>query len=319
MRLSNKFSAILLTTAFTLGFALPSSSKAANIPCANITNDLSYGMKDLSGNAPILALQNFLFSKGYLSATPNGNFGPATFSATIAFQTANNISPTGRVGPITRAAIYSASCPVSSNSTPQTSPATSPSNSNVTAPMTGATLSLGQTYTIAWKGADNAGYDIVLEDKNGLSQGFITPNTMVSGSYSWQVGKVLSAATNSYLTVLPGTYQIHLYNISGGAADIWSGVFTVVAPPLTLQEIIPATVSYKSVNPTVVLYGSGLNSSVRISVDGYYNYSGTILYVSLDGTVAVFSMPSGVAPGQHNVIVSNNYDSMASEPINVIQ
>ena len=82
---------------------------------------------------------------------------------------------------------------------------------------------------------------------------------------------------------------------------------------------MPTTISSSASNQTLAIYGSGLNSSIRVSVDGYYNYSGTILYDSVDGTVAVFSLPSGVPVGMHNIVVSNDYGSVASEPINVTQ
>jgi len=291
---------------------------AANVSCTNITSNLFDGMSDPSSGNQILSLQNFLSAQGYLKATPNGHFGPATFSSVIAFQVANNISPTGYVGQVTRAAITAISCKTSSPTSGVGTP-TESVGANVIAPTASSTLSLGQTYTIAWNGVKNTGYDIVLENQNGISQGFITPNMVTSGSYSWQVGQVLSSATNSYSTVSPGTYQIHFYNISGGAPDIWSNTFTIVAPPLTLSGIIPTTVSLASGNSTVALFGSGLNTSPRISIDGYYNFGATILYTSVDGTIIVFSMPSGVSLGSHSVIVSNNYGSVASEAINVTQ
>lgn len=63
------------------------------------TKNLSYGMK----NSDVLKLQQYLQAKGYLKANPNGNFGPATRSALINFQKANNIAPAvGYFGPVTR-------------------------------------------------------------------------------------------------------------------------------------------------------------------------------------------------------------------------
>jgi len=298
---------------------------AASISCTNLTSDLSRGMIDSYANGSVFTLQNFLSAQGYLKATPNGSFGPATFSSVIAFQVANNISSTGFVGPITRAAIRSISCSSSVNNTntTQTSVVT-PSlpvtpTVSITEPTTGANLSIGQKYTISWNGSGQAGYSIVLEDQNGVSQGFIQPNMVTSGSYVWQVGQVLSGATNLYSTVGAGLYKIHIYNVSGGMSDVWSGVFNIVAPPLTLQNIIPSTISLKSTNSAIALYGSGLNTSIQISIDGYYNLSGNASYVSPDGSVAVFLIPSGITTGLHNVVVSNNYGSVATEPITITQ
>jgi hypothetical protein len=58
-----------------------------------------------SSGTEVLELQKRLKSEGYLSATPNGNFGPATQSAVKAYQRAQGLSPLGNVGPATRAAL----------------------------------------------------------------------------------------------------------------------------------------------------------------------------------------------------------------------
>jgi len=65
------------------------------------TKPLDYG----SSGSEVLELQNRLKSVGYLKATPNGNYGPATLAAVKAFQRANGVSPLGNVGPATRAAL----------------------------------------------------------------------------------------------------------------------------------------------------------------------------------------------------------------------
>ena len=46
----------------------------------------------------VLALQTLLNTKGYDSGTPDGNFGPKTQTAVIAFQKANGLVPDGFVG-----------------------------------------------------------------------------------------------------------------------------------------------------------------------------------------------------------------------------
>lgn len=67
-----------------------------------ITKTLSRGLKN---DAQVMFLQTFLAQKGFLTATPDGNFGPLTEAAVKKFQTANGISPLGMVGPQTRALI----------------------------------------------------------------------------------------------------------------------------------------------------------------------------------------------------------------------
>jgi len=49
----------------------------------------------------VLALQTLLNTKGYDVGTPDGNFGPKTQTAVVAFQKANGITPDGAVGPNT--------------------------------------------------------------------------------------------------------------------------------------------------------------------------------------------------------------------------
>jgi peptidoglycan hydrolase-like protein with peptidoglycan-binding domain len=53
----------------------------------------------------VLRLQNILAKLGYLAATPNGNYGPATIEAVIKFQQAKGLAQLGVVGPATRAAL----------------------------------------------------------------------------------------------------------------------------------------------------------------------------------------------------------------------
>lgn len=296
------------------------SRAARAVSCTNIVSDLSYGMTDSVSSGPILSLQNFLSAQGYLSATPNGHFGPATAAAVVAFQVAHKISGTGYVGSVTRAAINAASCSTTavtaSTSASSTTTATNASAS-VTAPRANASLLIGQTYTITWNGTDRQGYSIVLEDANGLSEGYVTPISQSSGSFSWQVGTVLSGITDTYTTVPTGTYQIHLRSSSG---DIYSGQFNISAPALSVGTIMPLSFSSLAQNPTMVIYGSGLNSSARVNIDGSYNFSGTNLYASPDGTVLVFSVPSGLSVGQHSADVSNAYGSLAVSPtFNVTQ
>ncbi len=62
---------------------------------------LGYGDK----GEDVLMLQTTLARLGYLSATPNGNFGPATKSAVQKFQQAHGIRQTGNVGPSTKDAL----------------------------------------------------------------------------------------------------------------------------------------------------------------------------------------------------------------------
>ncbi len=80
------------------------------------TKNLAQG----STGTEVLELQKVLVSSGYLKATPNGNYGPATKQAVISYQIASKISATGSVGQITRTSLNSVTA--SSCSTTQTTP-----------------------------------------------------------------------------------------------------------------------------------------------------------------------------------------------------
>ncbi len=75
-----------------------------------ISKDTPSGTKRVTGNLSIRSrgeqvttLQSILIQKGYLTGEPTGYFGVVTLKAVKEFQRANNIPPTGFVGPLTRA------------------------------------------------------------------------------------------------------------------------------------------------------------------------------------------------------------------------
>lgn len=94
---------------FSLLFALLVSSVAYTYaaPCLVILNtNLTRGAE--SGS--VLLLQNFLAGKGYLKATPNGYFGPATLAAVKLYQKSVGLPQTGAVLTLTRAALAKEVC-----------------------------------------------------------------------------------------------------------------------------------------------------------------------------------------------------------------
>ena len=91
--------------------------------------DLSENIFRYQENDTVRIVQDFLYEKGYLKAIPNGYFGPGTFAAVKEYQTANGISATGVIGPLTRAALKSASCQTGTPSPQPTSPQKATSSS----------------------------------------------------------------------------------------------------------------------------------------------------------------------------------------------
>jgi peptidoglycan hydrolase-like protein with peptidoglycan-binding domain len=78
--------------------------------CTDLQNNLRYRTRDASVNGEVSLLQDFLQAKGYLHTEPTGFFGLMTFQAAKDFQRNVGLSPTGYVGPLTRAKIKVASC-----------------------------------------------------------------------------------------------------------------------------------------------------------------------------------------------------------------
>jgi spore germination protein YaaH len=93
---------------------IPATALAQTSGCVTFSGDLVYG----ATGSEVTTLQTFLKSQGYFSAAPVARFGPATLTAVRAFQRAQGISATGTVGPLTRAAIRSASCLPGQGNTP---------------------------------------------------------------------------------------------------------------------------------------------------------------------------------------------------------
>lgn len=83
---------------FALIFILPSQASAAYL-----TQQLDHGMT----NADVMSLQTFLATNAtfYPEGLVTGYFGDMTEAAVSRFQSANGLSPVGRVGPLTLTAI----------------------------------------------------------------------------------------------------------------------------------------------------------------------------------------------------------------------
>jgi len=143
MKTISKIAAIALVAAFVVVGA--SSAKAATVaelqamiaqltaqisalsgttaPAASVTftSNLTVG----STGAEVSALQNFLASKGFLTATARGYFGALTKAAVAAYQTSKGISPTaGYFGPATRAAVNAEAVVTSTTTTTTTTTTT---------------------------------------------------------------------------------------------------------------------------------------------------------------------------------------------------
>jgi peptidoglycan hydrolase-like protein with peptidoglycan-binding domain len=169
--------------------------------CAIIDNNLRYRDTNAKyNNDDVSVLQDFLNGAGYLKASPNGFFGKLTLAAVKSFQNANGISPSGYVGPVTRAKIQDIDCngqttPVVPRSSP-TSP-TKPTDSNK--PYVQTT-------------SDTSGLNVAFTGLANACQIFLQSNTSVSGG--------IRAVSEDY-------YVIDFGDGSQGALGVNCGVFSV--------------------------------------------------------------------------------------------
>lgn len=327
---SKKYTVLLISMSVLTYWFIQTTSPthAATIPCTVLSINLYQGATDVTMGGQIRLLQNFLVSAGYLTAKPNGVFGPATYAAVKQYQSTHTIQTTGVTGPLTRSAIQKESCsitttpPATTASVPPTVPATTTvPHIIVTNPQRGVDFTLGESYLISWTGPSDAmGYSILLEDQNGAGKGYIALGAFPEKQYTWKAGEILSSNNQ---TIALGTYRIRVQHQVKGPMpyDETSGVFHIVYPPLTVTQIFPKTSLNADAKTSVVLYGSGFTSSSFVYFDQSFAVSTRPLYTSPDGTVMVITIPERLPSGYHTVRVSNTYDLSAtttqSDPLEI--
>jgi len=291
--------------------------------CVQLNSDLSYGQTDSINGGPIMMLQTYLQLNGFFSSNPNGHFGPATLSAVKAFQSHAGISNTGYVGPMTRSSITQKTCSTKTNTVVSSSAQTSGvapalvkviANIDVTSPTTGQVLSTGSTTIIRWSKTPLNGFNITLEQPGGAGAGFIASNLSKDANgnqYMWRAGQIYLAQTDSSQNITPGTYRIRIQNPSDGLglSDQTSGWFTILAQQFIVSSVAPSS-AYADNTTSVVLFGSGFTNSASIYFDtNYSNMRGNNRYISPDGTILVFTIPTNVTAGSHTLYINNGQSS----------
>lgn len=308
------------------------SPTAQSVTCVDLSYDLFKGLSDKSYDKAVTNLQKYLNKLGYLKATPNGYFGPATLTAVKNYQVANNISNTGRVGPATRKSIRDKSCNASYtatviNSVSNPSPSPSPklervntSNLTVNYPQASSTLVADTKTSIKWAATPGTFYGIILEDKDGVGVGHIT-QTVFGDSFDWMVGNVFSSQTNTDIYIEPGIYRIRISGTRGttSVGEQYSGLFAIAGKKLEIESINPNFI-YTNKNSYIAMIGTGYDNTTQINFD-INNSSRKIKpnYISEDGKVLVFKIPSYFSQGQYALNVFNTYASGAtSTPSNAV-
>ena len=124
--MKNQFKYFLFSVcSLVLSFVF-TSTVLAKTDCTILTQNLSHGATNSNSGFQVTSLQNFLYASSYLSVSPTGRYGDLTVAAVKKFQSVAGVNSIGVVGPATRAAIKKISCSTSTIST-TTSNATAPS------------------------------------------------------------------------------------------------------------------------------------------------------------------------------------------------
>ncbi len=197
----------------TAGDVAPSTAAA----CIDLTVDLTYGQT----SSNVTTLQQFLVEEGFLTVAPSGYFGNATLNAVKAFQTQKGILSSGYVGPITRAAIKTASgCTGSAGSTTGSS-AGSTSGSvtpTITLKVNGSegplTIAYDSNLTFTWTATasvTNCRMGAPFNTGAAATIATFVPNSGTAGS--------LISSTNNMKSLTPATYQT-LYGSAPSTANL---------------------------------------------------------------------------------------------------
>ena len=224
-----------------------SGSGSSGSTCLSLSQNFGSGASDSSSGGAVSSLQQFLANQGYFAHAITGTFGPVTQAGVQKFQAAQNISATGYVGPLTRAASARVSCGTTGATqtvaaAPQIlklSPAVGPVNSTIL--MTGSGF-------LPDNGIYFDGYPLTREgSSNGTGLSFVVPSVIPAG----KVGT--------------GQHTVFVQNAGGSSNQI---TFTVVTPTIGV-----ARPSIQSISPSGSLYaGQSSTWTVYLSVpSGYSN------------------------------------------------
>ena len=295
--------------------------------CVQINSDLAVGLTDTTNNGVITELQKYLQNLGLLKSAPTGHFGSATLAAVKAFQSKNNISSTGYVGPMTRAlinkgictttaAVISTPAPVPSSIVTAQIPTISASTFDITSPAVGQVLPINSSLIIRWNKLPPNVFNIVLEQPGGIGSGFIAQSVSPTAGYQylWKVGSVFSSQTNANTKVDVGTYRVRLQSTYSGATstDQVSGWFTIVAPQFIATSVMPASAPPDN-STSVVLLGSGFTYYTHLYFDtDSFATRVSNSYISPDGSVIVFTIPTTMTVGRHTLFVTNGSNISSS-------
>jgi len=187
----------------------------------------------------VLALQNFLVQKGFLSGVVDGKFGPKTKAAVIAYQKLNKINPTGFVGPLTLANINKLINSMNAGNNTNTNTSSTASNAKP--------LSIKNTSPLV-SGKVGLEYSLDIEGVGGTA------------GYNWEIvsGALppgLLMTKTAIRCIMAPCYNWMPARISGIPEVV--GVYNFVVEVMSGDEKIQKSFSLEILNSTASLSGSG--------------------------------------------------------------
>jgi len=304
-------------------------------PCVSLQNNLRYKTKDALTNGEVSTLQDFLQEQDFLSSEPTGYFGLLTLKAVKSFQSANEIVPTGYVGPMTRARIFTlskcgtavvASTPVAL--APTSSPSTivsGPVQTPYLWPISGDPIIKNQlisSLSNIGQAVGAVGDTIVL-----YGQGFVNSSSGHSSSVEFfqngiNLGAVLIDSNNITLDgtkmtfvldpaflakIGSGPFQIRIATPGYGVSNFMN--FTT-SPRSVVKVTFPAENSQLQVGQTYTIMWtgseSGISSYVVHLIGGSNGSTNLILgtaYPKTDGSGGSFNwtVPTSVGPSMYQI------------------
>lgn len=99
-----------IQTTFAQSFTITGGNSMNNSCISLESQALRYRQTDATTNGEVSTLQGFLIRKNLLSGEPTGFFGTLTVNAVNAYQRSLGVTPTGTVGPITKALVKKETC-----------------------------------------------------------------------------------------------------------------------------------------------------------------------------------------------------------------
>ena len=303
---------------------------ASNTSCTDLSYNLRQGARDAQTSGSVTKLQNYLQQINYLSTSPSGYFGAMTLKAVQKFQSDNDISSTGYVGPTTRNSIKRLSCSGTatqphtntSSNTPTTTPVVASCSVNFTSPYLNQRFDLNtDTINPTWNNVNCE-----------ASSTFIAILSRTDPSGTWDVTPSSGPVTNSTGAFTPdfskavlsdGYYKMFLEqsNTKQRVSDI--AQFYVVAKasnyqPVSISSLSSITAANDGQTSTTV-YGNSFTASSTVYLGSGQNIKITPTSIDSSGTSLVFVVPTVAGYGPASVSVSNDGKKFSNQlPFTVI-